>query len=135
MPGWRNRDIVGLWLARGAPAAPWVFVNEREARHYAGAPTLAQARRRWPTLARRTVIKQGARGAIAVVDGALFRAPARRVRVVDTTGAGDAFNGGFLAALVAGEPVGACLRAGVRMGSLSTRAAGGLDGLPQMGRR
>ena len=52
------------------------------------------------------------------------------VKVVDTTGAGDAFNGGFLAALLAGRPVADCLDAGVRLGSLSTRAAGGLDGLP-----
>jgi ribokinase len=53
-------------------------------------------------------------------------------KVIDTTGAGDAFNGGFLAALVGGRAVGECLRAGVRMGSLSTRAAGGIEGLPAL---
>lgn len=111
-------------------ALDWVFVNEREARHYTGATRLAQAIPRWRSLARRTVLKQGARGAMSIIDGAVLRVPAPRVHVVDTTGAGDAFNGGFLAAFVAGEPVDACLRAGVRLGSLSTGAAGGLDGLP-----
>ncbi len=61
----------------------------------------------------------------------MLRVPAPKVKVVDTTGAGDAFNGGFLAALVQGRDVSDCLRLGVRIGSLSTRAAGGIDGLPQ----
>ena len=112
-------------------ALDWVFVNEREARLYTGAATLTQAAARWRTMARRTVVKRGARGAFALVDGAVLRLPAPEVRVVDTTGAGDAFNGGFLAALVRGREVGDCLRLGVRIGSLSTRAAGGIDGLPQ----
>jgi sugar/nucleoside kinase (ribokinase family) len=70
---------------------------------------------------------------MSIVDGAVLRVAAPRVHVVDTTGAGDAFNGGFLAACVAGQPVHACLRAGVRLGSRSTGAAGGLDGLPSRG--
>jgi ribokinase len=111
-------------------ALDWVFVNEREARHYARVATLARACTRWPSLTRRTVIKRGARGAILLDGDRVLRAAALRGTVVDTTGAGDAFNGGFLAALLAGEPLAACLAAGVRLGSLSTRAAGGLDGLP-----
>lgn len=111
-------------------ALDWVFVNEREACRYAGASSLAAATRRWPTLARRTIVKLGARGAMALVDGGVSRVPAPRVRVVDTTGAGDAFNGGFLAALVRGASVEAGLEAGVRFGSASVGAAGGLDGLP-----
>ncbi len=108
----------------------WVFVNEREACHYAGVRSLTRACQRWPELALRTVIKQGADGALALVGGAVGHVAAPRVRVVDTTGAGDAFNGGFLATLVRGEPIEACLAAGVRIGSESVRAAGGLDALP-----
>lgn len=109
----------------------WVMVNEAEALRYSGARSHLAALARWRDLARNVVIKRGARGAMAIEGGrAAVRAPAPRVRVVDTTGAGDAFNGGFLAALVLGAPVADCLRAGVDMGSLSTRAPGGLDGLP-----
>jgi sugar/nucleoside kinase (ribokinase family) len=61
----------------------------------------------------------------------MLRVTAPRVGVVDTTGAGDAFNGGFLAALVRGRDLSDCLRLGVHVGSLSTRAAGGIDGLPR----
>ena len=129
--GWHAdlRDRTGFTELLGA--LDWVFVNEREARHYARAATLARAVGRWKSLARRTVIKQGPRGATIIADGQVLRAPALEVPVVDTTGAGDAFNGGFLVALLAGRNHRECLKAGVRIGSLSTRAAGGLDGLPK----
>ena len=112
-------------------ALDWVFVNERESRLYTGMSTLATAAVGWRDIARNVVVKCGAHGAVALVDGeAAVRMAAPPARVVDTTGAGDAFNGGFLAALVRGATVTDCLKAGVTVGTLSTRAAGGLDGLP-----
>lgn len=128
--GWHESLPGRRGFAALVRALDWVFVNEREACHYAGVASLPMAYRRWPVLARRTIVKRGARGAVALVDGGALRVPAPRVRVVDTTGAGDAFDGGFLAALVAGEPLEGCLRAGIRLASRSVRAAGGLDGLP-----
>jgi hypothetical protein len=107
-------------------ALDWVFVNEGEARHYARVRSLTEARRAWKDLTSRTVIKLGARGAMVVMPHAVVRQAAPRVRVVDTTGAGDAFNGTFLAAFVAGRPVEACLRAGIAIGSHTTTMAGGL---------
>jgi sugar/nucleoside kinase (ribokinase family) len=52
-------------------------------------------------------------------------APGQRVRAVDTTGAGDAFNGGYLAELIRGGSAAECLRAGNEAGARSTRRAGG----------
>jgi sugar/nucleoside kinase (ribokinase family) len=112
-------------------ALDWIFVNDREARHYAGAATLARAMTRWAAMCRATIVKRGALGATAMIDGKVLDAVARQVRVVDTTGAGDAFNAGFLSAMLAGKPAAACLRAGVAVGTRSTTAAGGLDGLPR----
>jgi sugar/nucleoside kinase (ribokinase family) len=57
--------------------------------------------------------------------------PAVKVKVVDTTGAGDAFNGGFLSGILKGYPKQEALALGNRVGGLSTRMAGGIDGLPQ----
>ncbi|MGP9791031.1 carbohydrate kinase family protein [Roseinatronobacter sp. NSM] len=56
------------------------------------------------------VITEGAKGARAVMRGAVAQAPAQRVEVVDTVGAGDTFNAGFLAALRQG---GALTKAGL----------------------
>ena len=55
---------------------------------------------------------------------------AHRVRAVDTTGAGDAFNAGFLAARLRGFDLSESLRYGNHVGALSTRRAGGIAALP-----
>jgi len=49
---------------------------------------------------------------------------------VDTTGAGDAFNGALATSLAEGQPVRDALRFAAATGSLSTRAVGARDGLP-----
>lgn len=97
-----------------------VFMNQPEAALY------ARARRR----AKNTVIKLGARGSRWLSRTIDVRVPAPRVRVVDTTGAGDAFNGGFLAALLEGRPPRECLRLGNHAGAQSTRELGGIEALP-----
>jgi sugar/nucleoside kinase (ribokinase family) len=71
------------------------------------------------------VMKDGARGARAWWPGGSSAAPGRAVDVVDTTGAGDSFNAGFLAARLSGHDLGESLRWAAVAGSLSTRAAGG----------
>ncbi|MBW2290891.1 MAG: hypothetical protein JRG89_05570 [Deltaproteobacteria bacterium] len=48
------------------------------------------------------VVTLGERGALALWEGRFVEIPARRVRVRDTTGAGDAFHGGFAAGLCLG---------------------------------
>jgi sugar/nucleoside kinase (ribokinase family) len=51
--------------------------------------------------------------------------PAFRIDPVDTTGAGDSFDAGFLHAWLRGMPVPEALRWGSACGSLSTRGLGG----------
>ncbi|MFF3766690.1 carbohydrate kinase family protein [Streptomyces sp. NPDC001922] len=71
-------------------------------------------------------VKRGAAGAVLAAGGdILARVPAPAVTPVDTTGAGDAFTGAFLAALLAGgDPVTAA-EAGCRAGAEAVTRAGG----------
>ena len=72
------------------------------------------------------VIKRGADGAAAgAADGQRWSAPAPAVRANDTTGAGDAFLGAFLAEWLRGEDVDMALGAGVRAGSQAVTFLGG----------
>ena len=101
--------------------------NAAEATRIAGRRGVEDAARALAAAGPRVVVvKCGADGAIAAErDGALTRMPGLAVDVVDTTGAGDSFDAGFLAAWLAGRPVRECLAIGVACGSLSTRGVGG----------
>jgi sugar/nucleoside kinase (ribokinase family) len=76
-------------------------------------------------------MKAGADGAIGWDDVGRHHRPGLAVEVVDTTGAGDSFDAGFLTAWLAGRPFGDCLRWAAVAGSLSTRAAGGTAAQPR----
>ena len=72
-----------------------------------------------------TAIKQGPKGATALREGHRIHEPAQPVAVVDTTGAGDAFNAGFVSAWLAGEDLQTCLRAGNAQGARAISQRGG----------
>jgi len=80
----------------------------------------------------RTVAKLGREGSATLDGGALLRAPAFPLEPVDTTGAGDSFNSGFLHAWLRDEPLAACLRLGAACGGLSTRGLGGTARQPTL---
>lgn len=113
-------------------AADFLLVNEDEAKLYSKRKSLAQAEGFWKEHAKNTVIKLGARGSRWISPRGVVEEAAPRVRTVDTTGAGDAFNAGFLAGLLSGLPARRVLRLGNTVGARSTRAVGGLDGLPRL---
>jgi 2-dehydro-3-deoxygluconokinase len=75
------------------------------------------------------VIKLGEHGALSLRDGVFAQVPAFPVDVVDTVGAGDAFVGGYLGALVTGQDVKGCLETGARLGALVCGAQGDWEGL------
>ncbi len=83
------------------------------------------AARALTAVARNVVVKLGAAGALwAGQEGTLIRSPGQRVRVADTTGAGDAFAAGLLAALVAGAEPPAALERASALGSEAVAALG-----------
>jgi sugar/nucleoside kinase (ribokinase family) len=78
----------------------------------------------------RTVVKLGPAGCMTLVDGQPLLVSPPPVIAVDTTGAGDSFNAGFLHAWLDHGPLDDCLRSGVACGALSTRAPGGTAAQP-----
>ena len=76
------------------------------------------------------VVKRGERGAIAVRGSERVEAPAFQVPVTDTTGAGDTFDGGFVAAWLRGEPLQRCLLLASACAALKVGHVGGFVGQP-----
>jgi sugar/nucleoside kinase (ribokinase family) len=82
----------------------------------------------------RAALKLGPRGGALLWDGEIHFAAPPRVTPVDTTGAGDCFDAGFLHSWLRGDPPEMCLRAGNICGALSTEAYGGVAGVPDAAR-
>jgi sugar/nucleoside kinase (ribokinase family) len=135
--GWNPalRGAAGFIALLGS--ADFIFVNEAETVLYSRRDNAA-AVDYWRKTARNTIVKLGPRGSRWIGggrNGLDVTAAAPRVRAVDTTGAGDAFNGGFLAAWLDGRPPRECLRLGNFVGAQSTLAAGGIASLPTQSTR
>ena len=129
--GWNEALLKDRGFASLTAALDYVFLNEQECRLYARRPSRPAAVAYWKKHSRRVVIKLGSKGSAWISASQDLRVPAPRVRVMDTTGAGDAFNGGFLYAVLNQLPPRTCLRMGNWVGAMSTRATGGIDALPR----
>ncbi|MCJ1680230.1 PfkB family carbohydrate kinase [Streptomyces sp. APSN-46.1] len=103
--------------------------NEDEARLLAGLPERAGAARAAAELSRRVplvVVTRGAGGALVAEAGRITaEVGAESVEAVDSTGAGDAFTGGFLAARLAGADPAEAARAGCRTAAVAVTRLGG----------
>jgi len=102
------------------------FPNEVELRALTRLDDPEQAVRSLQQGPTRVIAKLGAAGAMALDDeGRPVRVPAPAVDVLDTTGAGDSFDAGFLHAWLGGAGLADSLRLGAACGALSTRGLGG----------
>jgi len=77
-------------------------------------------------------LTKGGRGATILCEGEFLETPAFQVPggCVDTTGAGDAFHGGFLYGMLQGEDIQASMRTGCAVAALGCRILGARTGLP-----
>ena len=90
-----------------------LFGNEHEVRHLTGCGDLVDCLKALSGKVSTLVVTRGPEGAVAVEKGQRIEAPAAPVdKVVDTTGAGDLFAAGFLAARCRGRDLQACLETG-----------------------
>lgn len=111
LPG--RRDSLAKLVADGG--VDILFANEYEACLMAGVDNPAEAIARLSPQVATLVLTKGPHGAMAVSNGDMVEVPAAPVpEVIDTTGAGDQFAAGFLAAQVRGEDIQASLEHGAR---------------------
>ncbi len=128
-------DWSGRWrggLHETLRATDVFLPNRDEAFAAAGTRDLDHALARLARLGPLPVVKLGADGAIALDAGQEVRVAAPRARPVDTIGAGDSFDAGFLYGRLHGWPTLDCLELAVTCGSLSTAAAGGVAAQPTL---
>jgi sugar/nucleoside kinase (ribokinase family) len=106
--------------------------NAAEATRVAGTDDLEAAVRGLAASARTVGVKLGVEGGIAATGEELIRAPGQGGDVVDTIGAGDSFDAGFVYGVVRGWSSERSLALANACGGLSCRAAGGVDGQPTL---
>jgi sugar/nucleoside kinase (ribokinase family) len=106
--------------------------NENEAFALTGTNEAAAAARKLASSVDVVAVKMGAEGGLAIGCDASHRAPAIPVEVVDTVGAGDTFDAGFVFGYLQGWSLEKALKLGIVCGSLSTLKSGGLEGQPTL---
>ena len=75
----------------------------------------------------------GASGSVSIdTNGTLFHQPAFVVNVVDTTGCGDVFHGGYIYGLLQGWDIRRTVRFAAACAALKTRALGGRTAIPDL---
>lgn len=142
------REVNAVTVLNPAPASDmdpallrvtdWLIPNEHEFARIAGASadaTDAEIIRFAAAAATRVVVTLGARGAALLgSDGAVRRIPAPTITAVDTTGAGDAFVGGFAYGLAIGLDEVAAVTLGIRCASDSVQRLGTQRSFPDRDR-
>ncbi len=104
--------------------------NAGEAQAITGKETVDAAAEILASQVRVVAVKRGAEGAVAIAGAQHASAPSLPVTVVDTVGAGDAFDAGFLFGFLSGWDLDRSLHLGCICGSLSTTSAGGTAAQP-----
>jgi len=131
-PGFDPSETWGPDLGETLREVDVFFPNEVELRGLTGADDPAEALGRLENGRTRIVAKLGRDGAATLEGGHLVRVPAFPIEPLDTTGAGDSFNAGFLHAWLSSAPPVEALRLGAACGALSTRGLGGTARQPDL---
>jgi ribokinase len=107
-----------------------LFMNETEAIHYSRKNSAEEAAADISKHCNIAAIKLGKKGAMACRSGQFYKANSYKVTAVDTTGAGDSFNAGFIYGFLKDKDMQECLKYGNGCGALSVTQFGGNTGFP-----
>jgi len=107
-----------------------LFLNEREAKRLTRSNSLNGALKTLGAKVNCAVVKRGARGATAIQNEQLFNNSGFKINAIDTTGAGDAFNGALAVALGEARPLGEALRFANAAAALACTRRGAQPSMP-----
>jgi sugar/nucleoside kinase (ribokinase family) len=130
-----DSDPTGIWDESIYKVLKYVDIflpNEKEARHISKCDSIQQALDRLNTMVKTVVIKTGANGVWVKSDKKTIHAKAFIVNVVDTTGAGDSFNSGFIYQYYKGSSIEDCVLWGNACAAISTTKPGGTTAFPNL---
>lgn len=128
-------DPTGLWSDQIADVLEEVDLflpNETEATNIARTESVEAALELLSQQVPLVVIKLGPLGAVARRGDEVWSWPAFEVPVVDTTGAGDAFNAGFLRRWLTGASIPAALELGTALGAMAVMRPGASENAPDL---
>jgi sugar/nucleoside kinase (ribokinase family) len=125
-PQWDPEEKWDLDLERFLPLVDVFLPNQEELLRLTGEGTLDAAISRLTGYANTVVVKMGVRGARMWSGGRHYHQPIYpNPDIVDTIGAGDSFNAGFISGFIRNAPAEECLRKGTLAGAINTTMAGG----------
>ena len=107
--GW-NPDISPRQILSIVKPCEFIFPNEHEAKAITGTKDAKRALEKLQDWSRIPVVKLANGGAMLMAGGKLYRQSSPSLPVVDATGSGDAFDGGFLHAFLRGSDWQTCLQ-------------------------
>ncbi len=125
-----NDDPSNQWgppLDEILPLVDIFLPNESEIRRMAGDLSLDKALQIMAEKVRTIIVKRGRNGCRVKDGDQIADHPGVSVSPIDTIGAGDSFDAGFLCAYLNGMDIATCTRAGNISGALSTLATGGTE--------
>jgi sugar/nucleoside kinase (ribokinase family) len=106
-----------------------IFIpNRDELLCISGETEVSRALKKMAEIVPVVICKMGKDGAVLQQGEVVITLPAFSVKLLDTTGAGDSFNAGFIKAFLAGKDLKDCLYFGNACGALSASAIGGTGG-------
>ncbi len=106
------------------------FLNEAEASNYCGTHDMDACLDRISKYCNEVIIKMGSKGALGLKNGEKLYCDTFPVELVDTTGAGDSFNAGYLYGWINKMDFVTCMNYGNACGALSTTMRGGSAAFP-----
>jgi sugar/nucleoside kinase (ribokinase family) len=130
-PNWDPEELWDGGLFAVLPLLDYLLVNEQEARLIGRSDDAETGARMLASRGPTVLVKLGSQGGLLVTREEAVHRAALPVEPVDTTGAGDSFDAGFLCGLLQGWDLSRCLELACACGSLSVAVAG-LDGQPSL---